>query len=95
VALLSRQASGAKRQNFVQINGEELDLTDVSHELLLFVEQLVLHLRKARASFEQSPGNVGAAKAIEDYKKYHTPDNTEFEVSYNGEQRRVIGEVVC
>lgn len=31
-----------------------------------------------------SPGNTGAAKAIEEYRKFKTPDNTEFEVSYHG-----------
>ena len=29
-------------------------------------------------------GNISAVKAIEDYKKFKTPDNTEFEVSYHG-----------
>lgn len=29
-------------------------------------------------------GNIGAAKAIEEYKKFKTPDNTDFEVSYHG-----------
>ena len=82
--MLSLRASAARKQAMVQVNGDELDLTEVAHELLLFCEKVVQHLRKARTGFEQSTGNLSATKAIEEYRRYHTPDNTEFEVSYAG-----------
>lgn len=84
MALLSLHASSARKQAFVEINGKELDITEIAHDLLLFVEKLVLHLQKARTSFERSTGNLGAAKAIVDYRRFNTPDNAEFEVSYSG-----------
>ncbi|CAB9497764.1 Regulator of telomere elongation helicase 1 [Seminavis robusta] len=64
--------------------GGKIDLAESAHELLLFVEKLILYMREQRQRFEQSPGNVGARKAIEDYQRFHTPDNTDFEVSYHG-----------
>ena len=82
--MLSYNASAARNQSMVQVNGDDVDLTEVAHELLLFCEKVVLHLRNARIGFEQSTGNLSAAKAIEDYLRYNTPDNTEFEVSYAG-----------
>ena len=36
--------------------GEKKETNEVAHELLLFIEKLVLHMRELRASFERSPG---------------------------------------
>jgi hypothetical protein len=39
---------------------------------------------KAKMRFEQNPGNNGARKVIADWEKFHTPDNTEFDMTFDG-----------
>lgn len=61
-----------------------MDLSIIAHELLIFVEKLILHMRQLKVQFENSTGPKSAAKALDDYRNYHTPDDQEFEVSYDG-----------
>lgn len=87
LAMLAHYASGIKNRRKADIEGsteEKMDLTEISHELLLFVEKIITYMREKRGFFERSNGNCGAAKAIQEYQKWRTPDDTEFEVSYVG-----------
>ena len=61
---------------------EEVDTAKLAHDLLMFVESIILHVQTLRERFETSPGRT---KMEADYKKYHnTPDNHEVELSYDG-----------
>ena len=77
--------------NLLDVGGEGLSsesesqyLCDVAHALLLFVEKLVEKLRTAKTCFEKNPGGKGAAQALRDWEKFHTSDDTEFEVTFDG-----------
>lgn len=59
-------------------------LCDVAHSLLIIVENVVKELREVRNRFEKNPGAKGAASAIRDWEKFHTQDDTEFEISVHG-----------
>jgi hypothetical protein len=61
-----------------------MNIGDVAHALLLFVEKLITFLMEAKTRFEQNPGNNGARKVIADWEKFHTPDNTEFDMTFDG-----------
>ena len=74
----------AKNTVLLKDEREEMDLSVVAHELLLFVEKISLHLHRMRVQFEMSKGNKSAKKAIEEYLKFKTPDDKEFELSYDG-----------
>jgi hypothetical protein len=50
----------------------------------MIVENVVKELREARNRFEENPGAKGAAGAIRDWEKFHTQDDTEFEISVYG-----------
>ena len=63
---------------------DTLYLCDVAHTLLLFVEKVLDKLRMANTCFQRNPGPKGAARVLEDWAKYHTPDETEFEVMFDG-----------
>ena len=58
LAMLSHQSQGLKsRKNTVETkDGDHKDITEVAHELLLFVEKIVLYMRELRVSFERSTG---------------------------------------
>ena len=58
LAMLSHQSQGLKsRKNTVETkDGDQKDITEVAHELLLFVEKIVLYMRELRVSFERSTG---------------------------------------
>ena len=88
ISTLSLSASAMKSyKNTVQLDGDEKDISEVAHELLLFVEKVVILLKDQRLGFEQSKGNLSATKAIDDYRRYNTPDNAEFEVLYRSVMR--------
>jgi len=63
---------------------ESLYLCDVAHALLVFVERVVVKLRNARTCFQKNPGKKGAAMALRDWEKYHTPDDHEFDITFDG-----------
>ncbi len=59
-------------------------LCDVAHTLLLFVEKVIMKLRTARTCFQNNPGKKGSAMALRDWEKFKTPDDKEFEVTFDG-----------
>ncbi len=61
--------------------GEKVDSAKLAHDLLMFVEKLILHMQALRQKFETNPGRT---KLENDYKKFRTPDNHEVELSYDG-----------
>ena len=60
---------------------EKADVSVMAHDLLLFVEKLVHFLVTEKIQFEQSPK---ADKAIADWIKFKTPDDQEFEMTFDG-----------
>ena len=68
----------------VSSDSETQYLCDIAHTLLMFVEKVVTKLRSSRTRFQTNPGQKGAAKALRDYEKFHTPDDHEFDVSFDG-----------
>ena len=68
----------------VEGEGETVYLCDVAHILLLFVEKLVVKLKESRLTFERNPGSKGAQGVLRDYEKFHTSDDTQFEISLDG-----------
>lgn len=58
LAMLSHQSQGLKsRNNTVEtVEGDQKDITEVAHELLLFVEKILMYMRELRSSFERSTG---------------------------------------
>ncbi|KAL9186838.1 hypothetical protein ACHAXT_010558 [Thalassiosira profunda] len=63
---------------------ESQHLCDVAHALLLFVEKVANKLRMSRTCFQNNPGKKGAANALKEWEKWHTPDDHEFEISFDG-----------
>jgi len=59
-------------------------LCDVAHTLLLFVEKVITKLRTARTCFQNNPGKKGADFALKEWEKFHTADDKEFEVTFDG-----------
>jgi hypothetical protein len=59
-------------------------LCDVAHSLLMIVEKVIRELRKKRNLFEGSPGAKGAASTLRDWERFHTQDDTEFEITVHG-----------
>ena len=83
--------------NLMDVSGDALSsesesayLCDVAHALLLFVEKILTKLRTARISFERNPGSKGAAARLREWEKFHTPDDTEFEASFDGPTGRGV-----
>jgi len=66
-------------------------ISDVAHCILLFLEQIVDFLRSSRDRFEKNPGNKGADAAIREWRKFHSPDDKEFEVTYDGPTGMGVG----
>jgi Rad3-related DNA helicase len=81
--MLQIRSRGEKRRTR---NGEgEEDVRVLAHELLLFVEKLVLFMRESRIKFENSFGTSGAQGAINEWQRFHNiPDDKEFEIEYFG-----------
>lgn len=91
LCMLSEFSSAERgKNNLVDIKGDDKeeeetkDISDLAHDLLLFVEKLLKHIMDSKLSFERNPGNSGANKALADWHKFHTSDDTEFDVSYDG-----------
>jgi hypothetical protein len=55
-AMLSYHSTAMKGSNSVEVAGDKKDLSEIAHELLLFVEKLVLYMRELRKRFENSAG---------------------------------------
>lgn len=68
----------------VEGEGESMYMCDVAHALLLFVEKLAIMLKRSRLSFEKNPGRNGAQAVLKEYERFHSPDDTEFEVAFHG-----------
>ena len=79
--------------NMLEVEGEgdTMYLCDVSHALLLFVEKVAMKLKEKRQYFEQNPGSKGAQAALRDYEKFHSADDTEFEISLHGPTGHGVG----
>jgi hypothetical protein len=60
---------------------EERQVSEVAHELLLFVEKLVGHMRSLREGFERSPG---LEKVKQEHAKFRLADDHPVEVTYHG-----------
>ena len=67
---------------------QQVHLPEVAHTILLFLESLIEFLRASKDRFEQSPGKKGATQTINDWRKYHTPDDHNVEVTYDGPNGR-------
>ena len=63
---------------------ETAHLCEVAHTLLLFVEKIVNKLRDDKKYFESNPGKKGAAQILRDYEKFHTSDDSDFDISFDG-----------
>jgi len=72
-------------------SGDVEYLCDLSHSLLIFIEKLIEDLRKSRTVFENNPGAKGAQKALRDYERFHSPDDTEYEIIYDGPTGNGVG----
>lgn len=90
IVMLNNYALTSKTPGYVLELEDEGGVTDsahlceVAHTLLLFVEKLVIKLREDKAIFEGNPGKKGAAQALRDWEKFHTSDDTEFEITFDG-----------
>jgi hypothetical protein len=65
-------------------DSETAHLCEVAHTLLLFVEKIVNKLRDDKKYFESNPGKKGAAQILRDYEKFHTSDDTDFDITFDG-----------
>jgi hypothetical protein len=72
--------------NSLEVEGEDdtLYMSDVAHALLLFVEKLAIKLKESRLAFERNPGPKGAGACLREYERFHSPDDTQFEISLHG-----------
>ena len=66
-------------------------ISDVAHCILLFLERIIDFLRSSRDRFEKNPGNKGADAAIREYRKFHSPDDKAFQVTYDGPTGMGVG----
>ena len=66
-------------------------ISDVAHGILLFLERIIDFLRSSRDRFEKNPGNKGADAAIREWRKFHSLDDKEFEVTYDGPTGMGVG----
>ena len=63
-------------------NGAKRSVPEVAHELLIFLEKLVDHMRSKRERFEQS--SPGLEKVKQEHKKFKLLDDHAVEVAYQG-----------
>lgn len=70
-----------RRGDPVGEGAEMVQVNEVAHELMVFLERLVLFMFDSKSNFEQSGG---AKKAIEEWERFHTPDSKSFEMTYDG-----------
>jgi Rad3-related DNA helicase len=59
---------------------EKKDLTECAHELLVLMETLMYFLMDSKLAFERTK----SAKIVEDWAKFKTPDETEFDMTFDG-----------
>lgn len=59
-------------------------IPETCHFLLLFIEKIILLMRTDKQKFENDNIHVGATRATEEYDKFKSPDDKEFEVRYFG-----------
>jgi len=89
VVMLNNYAGSDKNsRNLVDLKGkmegehdEQADISVIAHDLLLFVEKLVNFLVCEKEKFQNSSD---AEKVIADWIKFKTPDDQEFEMSFDG-----------
>jgi hypothetical protein len=58
-----------------------VNVNEVAHELMVFLERVVLFMIDSKTKFEQSGG---AKKVLEEWERFHTPDSKSFELTYDG-----------
>jgi hypothetical protein len=79
--LLTFAGASKTQRNTIKTQEGEMNIGDVAHALFLFVEKFLM---ETKTRFEQNPGNNGARRVIADWEKFHTPDNTEFDMTFDG-----------
>jgi len=82
--LLTFAGASKTQRNTIDTEEGEMNIGDVAHALLLLVEKLIMFLMEGKTRFEQNPGNNGAQRVIADWEKFDTPDNTEFDMTFDG-----------
>jgi Rad3-related DNA helicase len=60
---------------------KDVRVNEMAHELVLFVETILLYLLDHKRTFEE---RGEARRALEEWEKFHTPDTKAFETSYDG-----------
>lgn len=84
VAMLVHFSSASKTsRNTVDADGEKMDISELAHSLLLFVEQLITFLMEAKTIFEQSPGRF--AVLMYAFPFLHKSNNTDAQVKMEQE----------
>jgi Rad3-related DNA helicase len=78
----SMEAGMKKEEDTASIN-------EMAHELLLFLEKIVLFLLDQKGAFEK---NGQAERAVEEWRRFNTPDNTSFEMTYDGPSGYGVGQ---
>jgi hypothetical protein len=58
-----------------------VNVNEVAHDLMVFLERVVLFMFDSKTKFEQSGG---AKKVLEEWERFHTPDSKSFEMTYDG-----------
>eukprot|EP00980_Cylindrotheca_fusiformis_P001399 scaffold345_cov134-Cylindrotheca_fusiformis.AAC.10 len=82
LALISNSGpTGSDDANMVDTQLGSIHRSEVAHELLLFFEVLLKHMRLLRQKFETSPG---LQKVISEHSRYKLQDDHEVEVKYSG-----------
>jgi hypothetical protein len=59
-------------------------IPDICHSLLLFLEPILMTMRDHKEKFESDQIQFGVTKAIDEYERFKSPDDKEFEVRYFG-----------
>jgi len=62
----------------------EITLNERSHNLILYVERIILFMLDKKGEFEDAGPDSGAQKAIREWKRFRSPDDTSFETCYYG-----------
>jgi hypothetical protein len=60
--LLTFAGASKTQRNTIDTEEGEMNIGDVAHGFLLFVEKLITFLMEAKTRFEQNPGNNGARR---------------------------------
>jgi hypothetical protein len=79
---MDKQNGGGRRGDNTTAEGEEkLRVNEIAHELMVFLERVVLFMFDSKRKFEESGG---AKKVLEEWERFHTPDSKSFEMTYDG-----------